>query len=108
MDYKHFLDIPRVREVCEEDEHFRGHLEKAWGKAPLPEGYKYNSIEINADGCSLLYQTPKHKVELNILLEEEDWTTAEIFLDNELVYARVSGFAEPIIDRAPKSFSPNF
>ena len=105
---RHYLDIPRVREICEEDSNFREHLEEAWGKPRLPEGYRYDSLAIQADGHTVEWYTVDRNYKMDIELGEDDWTTGEVYLDDELVYAKVNGIAEPILDRAPKTFFPNF
>jgi hypothetical protein len=108
MGYRHYLDNPRVREICKEDSNFREHLEAAWGKPPLPEGYRYNALAVQADGCTIRWHTHEKDYRMDIELDDDDWTTVEIFLDKELVYARVNGDPEPIINRAPKVYFPNF
>ena len=104
---RHYLDIPKVREICEEDSHFRGHLEEAWGKPALPEGYRYDSLAIHADGNTVEWHTAERNYKMDVDLGD-DWTTGEVFIDNELVYVKVNGIEEPILNRAPKLFSPNF
>ena len=108
MTTQHYLDNPRVREICEEDSNFREHLEEAWGKPPLPEGYVFDSFAIQIDGCSVVYKTAERDINLDVELDDNDWTTNEIFFDNELVHAAVNGVAEPIIDRTPQSYSSSF
>lgn len=108
MQYKHYLDNPWVREICEDDSNFREHLEEAWGKPPLPEGYKYMSLAIQADGHTVRWHTPERDYTMDVEIDPDDWTTGEIFLDDELVFAKVNGVTEPVIDRAPRVYFPNF
>lgn len=108
MALQHYLDHPRVREICEEDSNFREHLEEAWGKPPLPDGYKFDSFYIQIDGCTVVHKTAQINYEMQIEIQPDDWTTNEIYLDDELVHAAVNGISEPLIDRAPQSYSANF
>jgi hypothetical protein len=108
MTTPHYLDNPRVREICEEDSNFREHLEAAWGKPPLPEGYVFDSFAIQIDGCTVVQKTAEIDYSMDIELESDDWTTNEIFMDNELVHAAVNGISEPLIDRTPQSYTSSF
>jgi hypothetical protein len=108
MQARHYLDIPIVREICEVDSNFREHLEEAWGKPPLPNGYRYNSYAVQVDGDSMIYKTADVDIDLHFDIESSDWTTGEVFLDGELILAKVREIPEPILNRMPETYFPNF
>ena len=108
MTLQHYLDHPRVREICQEDSNFREHLEEAWGKPKLPEGYVFDSFAIHIDGNTVEWYTAERSYKMDIELADDEWTTNEIFIDNELVHAAVNGIVEPLIDRAPQTYSASF
>jgi hypothetical protein len=92
-----------IQAVLTEHQVFAQRVESAKGLPLLPEGFQFQTLELLVDGFSFFYVKDDRQLEIPFDPKEE-WSTLELLLDDQLVFATIKGLESPLIDRAPGFF----
>jgi hypothetical protein len=97
------VDDQLINETLAQWPIFKQQVESVQGLPRLPENYLFRTLEVRLD-CLTFFYLEKND-QLNMPTDPDmPWETIEVYFDDELVYASISGLEAPLVHRSPSSF----